>query len=81
MPFHNNTLILSCAQGSGNKALFLSELLFSVCRSAGPFMHPGIRSHLYHWRSSLPAPLRGSGSVLNSTALIRLYSGRVRFAR
>ena len=29
-------------------------------------------------RSSLPRALRGSGSAVNSTALIRLYSGRVR---
>ena len=31
-------------------------------------------------RSSLPMALRGRGSVLNSTAVIRWYSGRVRFS-
>ena len=30
-------------------------------------------------RSSLPMALRGRGSVLNSTAVIRWYSGRIRF--
>ena len=41
--------------------------------------HPVLFCLLYTQRISLPVALRGSGSALNSTTPMRLYSGRVRF--
>mgnify|MGYP006952763335 CR=1 FL=1 len=71
---YNNTLIHSYAQGLRQQ--FLPERLPLAWLLSCTLMHPGLPSH--YCRSSLPVPLRGSGSALNSGTM-RLYSGSERF--